>query len=338
MTEYIYRFISGVTLPREVWADASYEELRILAYLMTTEGASVDEIAAACAAAKARTKSALALWREAGVVIRESAKPTAKDTAEPNVTLEFEERHHALGVDEMASIEVADRIRDASLSELMTDIASLLSKPALNTYEAKHIAAAYEQYAVSAEYIVTLASYMAETAAAKGRGFTTKILTDKISSLVGKGIDNLEALEAYIDDQSGEGAKYYELRRVFSIWKRNPSKSEINYFKKWTEELDYGTEIIDEARDIAVSNTGSQPFAYIDKLLVSWHAAGLKTLGDIHEYNEKQRTERAASPAPARRGGKGEKNDGTIPTYSTFNSEDALMRALERSYSDEDDE
>ena len=349
MTEYIYKFNTGATLAREVWQDASHEELRVLVYLMTTDGAMADEISAACGTAKARTKSALALWREAGVILREStsARVSARKvgaeadavkerltppTDSPSLTLEFEDRHTAVGVDEMTSIEAADSIRDAALAELMSDIASLLSKPALNTYEAKHIAAAYGQYAVSSEYILTLATYMSETAAAKGRGFTTKILTDKISRLVGRGIDNLEALEAYIEDQS-RGGEYYELRRIFSIWKRNPSKTELKYFKKWTEELDYGTEIIDEARDIAVTQTGEQPFAYIDKLLVSWHAAGLRTLGEIAKYNEEHKPERTT---PKKSGGKPKSVE--TPAYSSFNTEDALLRALERSYADDKDD
>ena len=336
MAEYRYYFKAGTRLAREVWQDASPEELRVLVYLMTVDNATADDIAEAAATAKARTKAALALWREAGVVDRVSDDAKKADATEPAVSLEFEERHRAIGVDEMPSVAVADKIRDAALAELMADVASLLSKPALNTYEAKHIAAAYEQYAVSAEYILTLATYMAEAAAAKGRGFTTKILTDKISALVGRGIDNLEALEAYIEDQANGQDKYYELRRVFSIWKRNPSKTEIKYFKKWTDELGYGTEMIDEARDIAVSNTGSQPFTYIDKLLVSWHDAGLKTLGDVADYNEKQRLERSAA-TPKKKGG-AKQSGSNVPLYSSFDAEDALKRALERSYADEADD
>lgn len=336
MPNYIYKFNTGAALARDVWQDASYEELRVLVYLTTTEGATDAEISAACGTAAARTKSALALWREAGIVIREALNTSADtDRGAPNVTLEFEERHNPRGVDEIASVEAADKIRDGALAELMSDVASLLSKPALNTYEAKHIAAAYEQYAVSPEYILTLATYMAETSAGKGRSFTTKILTDKISSLVGRGVDNIEALEAYIEDQANSGG-FYELRRVFAIWKRNPSKTEIKYFKKWTDELGFGVEIIDEARDIAVSQTGEQPFAYIDKLLVSWHAAGLKTLGDISAYNEQQKLLHTAA-APQKKSGAKQKTTKT-PNYAAFNSEDALMRALERSYSDDTDD
>ena len=336
MPNYIYKFNTGATLARDVWQDASNEELRILVYLTTTDGATDVEISEACGTAAARTKSALALWREAGIVIREAKdEATSRPTFMPKVTLEFEERHNPNGVDEIASVEAADKIRDGALAELMSDVASLLSKPALNTYEAKHIAAAYEQYAVSPEYILTLATYMAEASASKGRSFTTKILTDKISSLVGRGVDNIEALEAYIEDQANSGG-FYELRRVFNIWKRNPTKTEIKYFKKWTDELGFGTEIIDEARDITVSNTGEQPLPYIDKLLMSWHAAGLKTLGDISSYNEQQKLIHAAA-SPQKKSGTKQKTTKT-PNYAAFNSEDALMRALERSYADDTDD
>ena len=335
MPNYLYKFNTGAVLEHDVWESASHDELRILVYLLTRpDGAEEDEITEAVAAPKPRVKASLSLWREAGVILREDTQKTpTRDHLTPKVELEFEERPNVLSVDEIDSLSAAKSIRDESLGELMSDVASLLSKPALNTYEAKHVAAAYEQYGVSVEYILTLATYMSEEAARKEKRFTTKMLSDTVARLVGRGVDTLEALEAWIEAGSS-GAEFYELRRVFAIWSRALSKTEIKYFRSWTEELGYGIAIIDEARDVAIQSTGKQSLPYINKLLLSWHAEGLKTVSDIEASREKHRlakeAEKPAQPKKAKKTAK-------TPEYSDFNSEDALLRALERSYNDDSD-
>ena len=45
MADYRYYFKAGTRLAREVWQDASPEELRVLVYLMTVENATADDIA-----------------------------------------------------------------------------------------------------------------------------------------------------------------------------------------------------------------------------------------------------------------------------------------------------
>lgn len=338
MSEYIYKLNTGATLPRDIWQDASEGELRALVYLMTTaDGATAKEVAEACGTSPARAKSALALWREAGIVTK--GTPTAEKSARgdaPSVSLEFPERH-VEGVEEIASLDAARTIRNEDLAELMADVATLLSKPTLNTYEAKHVTAAYEQYGVSAEYVITLATYLSEQAAQKGNKFTTKMLADKVSHLVGSNVDTLEALEAWIESSS-RGGRFYELRRIFMIWSRNLTKSELKYFGEWTDELGYGVEIIDEARDVAVNSTGKQSLPYINKLLRAWHEGGVKTLGDLDNYRERQRMEKAASDAAAQKPAakRGGKKTVEVPQYSEFNAEEAMLRALERSYRDED--
>lgn len=336
MSKYIYKFNTGAIIPRDIWEEASADELRLLTFLMTrTEGYSDEEISSACTLSPARTKSALALWRESGIIGRAEVRKDAPGEARaPKVTLEFGESAVRLGTDEMTSGEVARTIRDHSLKELCDDIALMMSKPMLNQMECMQIASLIEQYSVSKEYILMLAAHLLEDSEKKNKRFTTRLLANRVTTLIEKNIDTVEALEVYVERVMKESAAFGEYRRTLGIWDRALTKSERAAFETWIDVYGYGTEIVGAAYDITISNTNKYNLKYLNTILAAWHEAGVKTLGDVDDYLEKHKSENAAaSPAKAKK--KGGKATAETPLYSEFNSEDALMRALSRSYEDD---
>lgn len=345
MAKYTYLFNTGHALDADIWAEASVDELRVLTYLLTKSTPTPeDEIAKACGITAARTKSALALWREAGMLVRKSDEESAEatrgaDPTAPRVTYEFEPSVGTDPTDEAEAVEVAHTIRNASLAELMSDVALLLGKAALNQLEAKQLSSIYEQLGLSGEYIVTLATYMSEHAKSSGKRFTVRLLLDRCSALTTRGIDNLEALETYIEAQEKNSGYMYELRRLFGIWNRNFSKTEEEAFNKWADEYGYGIGIITEAYDVMVGSINKFSISYMKKLIDAWHAAGVKTVADVREYVEGHRAElagRAVAQKEREPKRSGARKAAQTPLYSAFDSEDALMRALERSYGEED--
>ena len=329
MPEYTYKLSTGATIPHDVWEGASHDELRVLTYLMTLpEGATVAEIAAACGISLARTKSALALWREAGAATRFSA-------GEPRVSLEFEERPE-VEADDIRATEAADIIRDRGLAELIADVASLLGKPVLNSFETKNVVAIYELYPVSHEYVLTLATYMSESARARGKVFSTARLKNKIAQLTERGIDTTEALETYIQTTDKKSSTHFEIRNIIGIWGRNLAPVEEECFERWSGELGYGSEIIREAYSAVVSATGKFNLAYMDKLISAWSAAGVRTIADVEAYKEKHRMEAEARTAEPKARAPRKTKTAEKPTYSSFDTEDALARALARSYGDDE--
>ena len=323
MTDTVYKINAGAVIGSEVFSDASKDELRVLVYLMVREGKvlpRVEEIASALGIKAARVKSAITLFTEGGILTECCA-----DT--PEVTLEFSEVREE-GLDEERSVDAAREIRDKALAELIADIASLLDRPTLNTQEIKHITSMTSQLALSTEYIITLAAHMAES----GR-LTPKRLADTAARLVSRDIDNMEALGKYMEDSKRHTSAEWELRSLLGIWGRTLSKSEEGYFRRWTDELGYSTEIIGEAYDIAVMNTQKASLPYMNKLLSAWHEAGCKTLSDITAHVE---AEHAKKPARKTASPKKKEKTAETPSFADYSSEDALMRALERSYSTDD--
>ena len=335
MSKFIYKFNTGSIIPRDVWDEASADELRLLTFVMTgADGYTQEEISSACGLSPARTKSALALWRESGIIQKSEPKAEPRETRSPKVTLEFGESAVRLGTDEMTSGEVAKAIRDHALKELCDDIALMMSKPMLNQMECMQIASLIEQYSVSKEYILMLAAHLLEDCEKKNKRFTTRLLANRVTTLIEKSIDTVEALEVYVERTLKESSAFGEYRRTLGIWDRALTKSERAAFETWIDVYGYGTEIVGAAYDITISNTNKYNLKYLNRILSAWHDAGVKTLGDVDDYLEKHRSESAVT-APEKTKKKSGKASAETPLYSEFNSEDALMRALSRSYEDD---
>ena len=209
----------------ESFSEATAEELRVLVVLMESEGESLTykEIAARASVSAARAKSATALWRADGVLdkapkvdVIDVSPATVASTAitagnsthknNDNVKDEFAERFSS-DMYEERSVETAKTIRDGELAQLLEDCAMLLDKPALSTEEVKKITSVYSQLSLSAEYISTLALHLAQS----GK-LTAVNLAKRAEALAERGVDSLEALCLYIEDEKCENSTDKEFR------------------------------------------------------------------------------------------------------------------------------
>jgi len=322
MTSYIYLPLSATD--KDAFAEASREELRVLVALMECDGCveSPERLAELAKTSRARASAALVFWEEAGVIREGGSSPT--------VTEEFEERINAGAIREVDAKDAAKSIRDAGLADMISECASLMNRAALNSAEIKDMTALYEQYGLSPEFIVMLAAYIAE----HGRLTVTK-LVNKAIKLTERDIDSTRALEAYIIERESESEAEREFRRLFGIYGRAPSKTEKEYFKKWSKDYGYFTEIVGEAYDIAVSNATRGHVAYADKLLTRWYESGCRTLaqckGRYEADEEEKRTQKTAEKEKRTTGAKK-----PAERFGDFDAEKAFLKALERSYGTSD--
>jgi DnaD/phage-associated family protein len=291
--------------------------LRVLLALIECGGcvSSAAALAALAGVSSARAGAALVFWEEAGVIRKDSEKQT--------ITEEFEERLEHGKIREVSSAEVAKSIRDEGLADMISECAALMKRATLNSAEAKDLTALHEQYALSDEYIVTLAAYLSE----HGKLTVTK-LVNKAIQLTEREIDTPETLELYIAERESSSEAEREFRKIFGIYNRAPSKTEKEYFKKWSRDYGYFTEIVGEAYDIAVTNASRGHLAYADKLLTRWFEAGCRTLGECREQYAKDEAEKKSKKEAE----KPKRNKPEKERYGDFDPEEAFLKALERSY------
>lgn len=310
---------------KAAFTEASAEELRVLLALIEAEGAveNLDTLSKKASVSKPRCRAALSFWKESDVVFEKESSNT------PTITEEFEERIRTNEIREKSSESTALFIRDNSLKDMIEECASIMGLSSLNTQQIKELTALYEQYSLSAEYIVTLAAHISNS-----KRLTVPILVNKALSLNEKGVDNIKALEDYITEFEGESETIKEFRKIFGIYGRALSKSEKEYFRKWSKDYVYFTDIVGEAYDIACANATRGHARYADKLLTRWFEAGCRTLKDCRECYENDEAERKNATKEKKLNLQNKKPQ--KQRYGDFDVEDAFMKALERSYKDSD--
>ena len=326
--------LSGVS-ELECFHEASREELRVLLALLSLDGAIVSEedLARVAGVSAARCRSTLVLWEESGVITR-----TAGDT----VIDEFAEKRSSDERYEKPATDVAKNVRNTEMAEFLAECARLMDRPALNREEIKDLEYILTDLGVSKEYLLILVAHLCD----RKKVVTPRIVLKEVEQLLKKNITTVEELELYINKLEKTTAEEWEFRRKFEIY-RPLSDTELSYLKKWMGDFGYDIEIIFAAYGAATKTVSSSvPFSRMDRILSDWHEAGCKTVseclskGEDHRMakREKEKTEadkartNAETPATKR-----PRANESSAKFNNFDTEDALMAALKRSYGDPED-
>ena len=255
MTEFYIRAFIEKASSAPSFTEATAEELRVLvaAIQLCGKKTSAEEIAATAATSVPRARASLNLWESEGVISR----------GENNVIDEFEPERATV-----SAKETADSIRKEGLRELHEEIARIIEKPALERDEIGRVTALVVELGLSHEYIVTLASFLKEKRESSGSEVKLRVgnITNQARILLEKGIDTLEMLERHIELSQKDTRDEREIRKLLGIWGRAISKTQKEYFRKWTDEYCFGLEILAEAYDIAALKTPNASLAYMDKV------------------------------------------------------------------------
>lgn len=304
----------------QAFTEASKEELRVLLTLISlgTRPADEADISRMAGVSAARCRAAIAFWEGAGFV---------SSSAHSGIVEEFEDRLTKGEIDEVPSVVVAENIRDENLSDMISEVATLMGQACLPNGDVKNLTALISQYRLTAEFVVVLAAHLASK-----DELTVRRLCNKAISLSERGCDDLDRLEKYIS--SLENGEEWEYRRVMGLYGGALSKSQSEYIKRWSQDFGYSPAIVAEAYDIAVMNTkGARgDMRYMDSVLTAWHEAGARTLNDCRaqrEINKQKYSEKTAK--------KNTKSQPETPRYGNFDVDEAFLSAIERSFGDDGD-
>lgn len=91
-------------------------------------------------------------------------------------------------------------------------------------------------------------------------------------------------------------------KSVYAIMKAlgkngTPTKAEVSYITRWTKEYCFTIDIIFTACERTVLATDKHRFEYADKILNSWHKAGVHSSNDIQMLDEHYHKARISKPA-----------------------------------------
>ena len=319
MTEYTFKVrLDGIT-ELDCFREATKDELKILIAIKSLEDTPfcAESLADMLGVSAARIKAAITLFEESSVLVARG------DTILAEVEYEFEPKKEKTTENK---IKTANSLRDNHLQDLIQDMENLLEKT-LSARETERISNLYTEKSLSPEYILTLTSFLK----ARRNPLTVEAIVREAGKLAEKNVTTLEELEIYVKEKESEIKGEMEMRRLLGIHSRSLTPSERTFFKKWLHEFGYSSVIIGEAYDICVAATGKLSESYMDSILTGWHDAGCKTLEECRARVSIRKQEKAKKANNSSQKSK-KTTEAETPKYADFNSEDALMRALERSY------
>lgn len=101
-----------------------------------------------------------------------------------------------------------------------------------------------------------------------------------------QGINTLEEAAAYMQAQNARNTRLASLMKLLQISGRSLTPAEEKYAQGWLD-MDFDTEALQMAYEKTCLNTGGLKWAYMNKILLSWHQQGLRTGAQIRSGDRK---------------------------------------------------
>jgi DnaD/phage-associated family protein len=177
--------------------------------------------------------------------------------------------------------------RDASFRALYGEVQRRLGKT-LNTEELKILLGFVRYLGLSADVICILISYCQERARRKGssRNPSLRTIEKEAYAWAEQGIDTLEEAAAFIQRQNVYNSRLSQLARLLQIRGRSLTAAEERYAKAWLD-MGFTDEVFTMAYERTCLNTGGLSWAYMNKILIRWHEAGMHTADEIRSRDRK---------------------------------------------------
>lgn len=103
-----------------------------------------------------------------------------------------------------------------------------------------------------------------------------------------KGFQTVEEARAY---SSGFTKDAFAVMRAFGLNDRKPGDGEREMIEKWFKTYGLSRELVVEACRRTMEATHKPSFRYADKILSDWRDAGVKTMDDVNQIDEKRRVQ-----------------------------------------------
>ena len=176
---------------------------------------------------------------------------------------------------------------DSDFRGLYGEIQRLLGRT-LNTEEMKILLGFIRYLGLPGDVISVLVCYCKERARQKGslRNPSLRTIEKEAYAWAEQGIDTMEEAVAYMRKQANRRSRLGQLMEALQIRGRNLTPGEEKYAQQW---LDWGFELdtIKLAYERTCLNTGGLSWAYMNKILSRWQAAGLLTVEQVQKKDTK---------------------------------------------------
>ncbi|MBP3705059.1 MAG: DnaD domain protein [Clostridia bacterium] len=173
-------------------------------------------------------------------------------------------------------IYISERVEASpSIRRLVEEAEAMLGKtlsPALSGT----LIQAHEDYGLPCEVILMLVAYANKIGRAN-----TSYIESTVRNWADSNILSIEAAEEKIRELDETAVAWKRCESAFGMTSRRaPSKNESQYAHRWIIEWKMPDELLNEAYNRCVDNTGKVNMKYINAVLERWYNAGIRTLKD----------------------------------------------------------
>ncbi len=170
---------------------------------------------------------------------------------------------------------------------LYGEIQRLLGK-SLNTEELKILLGFQRYLGLPNEVVSVLVSYCKERSRQQGklRSPSLRTIEKEAYAWAEAGIDTLEAAASHIQVQNQRSSRLAHLMSLLQIRGRSLTPAEERYAQSWLE-LGLEDEVISMAYERTCLNTGGLNWPYMNKILLRWSQAGLRTAEQVRSGDGK---------------------------------------------------
>ena len=109
--------------------------------------------------------------------------------------------------------------------------------------------------------------------------------------------DGITTVEAASESSGQYNRDYYAILRAFGISGHNPVAGEIEYMDRWLGAYGMPLDLIEEACSRTILQAHQPSFDYADKILSSWHDAGVRSREDIDRLDRQHESSRSQARA-----------------------------------------
>ena len=233
-----------------------------------------------------------------------SNKKPAKSTVRPEIHKPTREEIVRRGAQ---SPEIAFMLREAQLK---------FSRP-LKPSESSTLVWLHDDEGMEVEVILMLIAFAVSEEKA-----TVGFIERTAVSWINEGVSTIADAEERINLYHARKSAWHTVERAMGIDRRLPSAKETEMAYTWVHDYGYDREILKLAYDACVDATAKVSFAYIKKIIESWHKAGVKTAEDIAKLNSAENDKKA-------------KNSGANASYDMAQYNDVLNRLPGENSSDD---
>ena len=288
---------------------ASVIQLKCLLYLLrytNIRQVTVEDMSEALCLDKADVQDAMIFWLERGLILREDEEPSLagitiekipeKAPASATVPAEVpsEKEVPEIYISKPSHEEVAARLKDSQeLSAFFQQAQASLGKPF--GYEGQStLLMLHDGYGLPLEIIIMAIEYCVSQKKDGMRNIT--MLAKRWCEL---GIDTIEAVNQYIEENTVVDEAWEKLRSMTEITNRHPTQKQRRFLTSWTKELGYTVDMIFYAYEESIDNTGKMNMKYMDGIIRNWASAGVRTPEDIRKHEENWEKSRKAAKKTA---------------------------------------